>query len=127
MRQILGPVLTFLMIMNSVPAVMAADDVASQIAAMPTGTKIEVRLKSKEKLRGSAGAVSNSGFTLTDSQTVAHQIAFDDVASVKQIAAKPSHVTRNVLIIVGVGVAVTALVIGIHIAKCGPLGCNSHI
>ena len=127
MRQIIGLVLTFLMIMNSVPAAMAADDIASRVAAMPTGTKIEVRLKSKQKLRGSTGAVSNSGFTLTDSQTVAHQIAFDDVASVKQINAKPSHLTRNLLIIVGVGVAVTAIVIGIHIAKCGPLGCNSRI
>ncbi len=127
MRQILALVLTFLMIMNSVPAAMAADDMASRIAAIPTGTNIEVRLKSNQKLRGSTGAVSNSGFTLTDSQSVAHQIAFDDVASLRQISAKPSHVKRNILIIVGVGLAVAAIVIGIHIAKCAPLGCNSRI
>ena len=127
MRQTLGLVLTFLMILYSVPTAKAADDFASRISAMPTGTQIEVHLKSKQKLRGAMGAVSNSGFTLIDSQTEVHQVSFGDVASMKQVNGKSSHVTRNVLIIVGIGVAVTAIVIGVHIAKCGPLGCNSRI
>jgi hypothetical protein len=127
MRQTLGLVLTFLMIMNLAPNTLAADDFASQIAALPTGALIEVHLKSNQKLRGSTGAVTNSGFTLTDSQTVAHQIAFDDVASLKQVSAKPSHRVRNILIIVGIGVVVTAAALGIYIAKCGSFGCKNHI
>ena len=59
MRETLSLVLTFLMIMNLVPAARAADEVASRIAAMPTGTRVEVRLKSNETLRGSMGAVSS--------------------------------------------------------------------
>jgi hypothetical protein len=41
--------------MNLVPAGLAADDIACRIAAMPMGTRVEVRLKSNETLRGSMG------------------------------------------------------------------------
>jgi small nuclear ribonucleoprotein (snRNP)-like protein len=85
------------MIMNLVPARLAADDIACRIAAMPAGTRVEVRLKSNETLRGSMGAVSSSGFTLLDSKAGAHQVAFSEVASVQQTNAKRSHMKRNVL------------------------------
>lgn len=98
----------------------AAPDVASirtEIAGMPLGTSIELRLKDKQKVRGARGAVSDSGFTLVDTRSGERQIAFDDVASVKHVKAK-SHTGRNILIGVGIGVGVVAIVI-IALAKHG--------
>jgi hypothetical protein len=108
------------MVAQLLPAAFGAESVASQIGAMPAGTHIELSLKNKEKMRGTTGPVSNSGFTLVDARSGQHQIAFDDVASVKQLK---SHVARNILIVVGIG----AVAIGITAAvllRCGPLGCG---
>jgi hypothetical protein len=96
--------------------------VAAQIAAMPQGARIELRLKTKEKLRGARGAASDIAFTLTNAPAPDRQIAFDDVATVKLYK---SHTTRNVLIIVGIGVVATIGIIAAVILRCGPLGCNS--
>jgi hypothetical protein len=106
----------------AVLAVEAAPDAASvqaQIAGMPLGANIELRLKNNEKLRGTRGSVSESGFTLVDARSRERTIAFNDVSSVKQVSAK-SHTTRNILIGVGIGVAVAAVVL-INLA----LSCNS--
>jgi len=111
--------LMLLMAVHLVPTALGAESVASEITAMPVGTKIEVRLKNKRRMSGITGQVSSVGFALVDSGKVEHQIAFDDVDSVKTINAK-SHVTRNVLIGVGVGavvvVGITAAVV-VHAAK----------
>jgi hypothetical protein len=124
MRQTLSLALTLLMALQLAPTAFAAEGVASQITAMPPGTKIELRLKDKRKMTGATGAVSNSGFVLIDASIGEHQIAFDDVASVKRVGAK-SHTTRNVLIILGIGVVVAVIVVVIHVKSC-PLGCNSR-
>ena len=61
------------------------------------------------------------------SQNGAHQVAFSEVALVKQTNAKPSHTKRNVLIIVGISVAVVAIIFGVAEAefhKRGALGCG---
>jgi hypothetical protein len=52
------------------------------------------------------------------------QLAFDDITSVKQLSKK-SHTTRNVLIIVGIGLAVAVTVVAIYIKNC-PLGCGHY-
>jgi hypothetical protein len=80
-------------------------EVTAQITATPAGAKIEVLLKDKEKLRGGRGAISASGFALVDAHKGERQILFDDVVSVKP--APNSHVLRNVLIGVGIGIVVT--------------------
>jgi hypothetical protein len=129
MRQTLCLTLAWLMIINLLSSAAAADDIAGQITSLPVGTKMEIRLKSRERLRGSRGDISNSGFALVNSQKITRQIVFDDVASVKQIDAKSSHVKRNVLIIVGVAAAVTAAIFGVaydELKKCGPLGCSGN-
>jgi hypothetical protein len=71
MRETLGLVLTFLMTMNSVPAAMTDGDVATRIASPPCqrAPKSRFGLKSRQKLRGSMAAVSDSGFALIDSET----------------------------------------------------------
>jgi len=89
---------------------------------MPAGAAIEVRLKNNQTLRGSRGDVSDSGFTLLDPGGSTRQLAFGDVASVK-LLGKQSHTTRNVLIIVGVGVVAAVAAIAIYAKHC-PLGCH---
>jgi hypothetical protein len=118
MRKTISLALMLLMVTQLVPAAFADDTVASQITAMPTGARIELRLKNKQKIRGARGAVSNTGFALVDA-TGEHQIAFDDVKSVKQLSTK-SHTTRNILIGVGIGVAAVAAIIAIIAIKNPP-------
>jgi hypothetical protein len=121
LRQILSLVLAFGMLTNLGPA-LAAETVTSQINGLALGTNIEVHLTNKQKVRGARGAVSSSGFMLVDARTGERQIAFSDVASVKQVSGK-SHTTRNILIGVGIGVVAVVATIGILVAKCGPFGC----
>jgi hypothetical protein len=125
MRRILSLALTLLMAMEWAPTAFAADAVAAQIAAMPAGTKIELRLKNKEKLSGTTGAISSSGFTLVDAHTGEHQFTFDDVASVKRLGSR-SHTRRNVLIVTGIAVVAVGIGLGIYAKKCAPFGCNSR-
>jgi len=113
------------MAMHLVPAAFGEDSVASRITAMPTGAKIELRLKNEQKLRGARGPVSSTGFTLVDAHAGERQIAFDDVASVKQLSMKKSHTTRNILIGVGIGVAALGITAAV-LLRCGPFGCGKH-
>ena len=122
MRQILCLMLVSLLVCQLVPVASGADTVSGQITGMPTGTKIEILLTNKQKLRGARGEVSDTGFTLLNPDTGNRQIAFSDVTSVK--VTKKSHTTRNVLIVVGIAVVVVVAVLAIHIKNC-PLGCNS--
>lgn len=122
MRKAISLALALLMAMHLAPAAFGAESVASQISAMPTGAHIELRLKNKQKMRGAKGTVSNAGFMLVDARTGEHQVAFDDVVSVKRLTTK-SHTGRNILI--GVGIASAALAITAAIVlRCGPLGCG---
>jgi hypothetical protein len=124
MRQILSAILALVIVTRFAAAAPDTPTVAAQIAGMPQGARIELRLKSKEKLRGARGAVSDTGFTLISTPAPDRQIAFDDVASVK---LHKSHTTRNVLIIVGIGVVATVGIIAAVALRCAPLGCNSKI
>lgn len=124
MYKTLALALMLLLSMHLAPAAFGDESVASQITAMPTGTVIELRLKTKQKMRGATGTVSNSGFTLVDARKGEHQIAFDDVASVQKFTVK-SHVKRNVLIVVLVGVAALGITAAV-ILRCAPFGCGSR-
>jgi hypothetical protein len=123
MRQTLSIALALLIAMQLVPTAFGAESVAAEITALPPGTQVELRLKNKQKMRGATGVVSGTGFALVAAGSGERQIAFDDVASVKRLDKKP-HTTRTVLIVVGVGLAVTAIALGIYIKKCAPFGCN---
>jgi hypothetical protein len=124
MRKALVVALSVIIAMHLVPTAFGADAVASQIARLPPGTRIEVRLKDKQKMRGAIGPASATGFTLVDASKSEHQIAFDDVASLRQVSAK-SHTKRNVLIGVAIGVAALGMSAGL-IARCAPFGCGTH-
>ncbi|HLX43321.1 MAG TPA: hypothetical protein VKR43_07795 [Bryobacteraceae bacterium] len=103
-----------------VPAAYGQESIANKIAAIPEGAKIELHMKNSQTMRGGRGPVANAAFTLVDARKGDHQIAFDDVASVKQLK---SHTTRNILIVVAIGVAAIGITIGI-LLRCGPLGCG---
>lgn len=95
--------------------------VTTQVLAIPLGTQMELRLKTKERIRGDRGAASDTGFALLDKHARERHIAFDDVASVRQLNPS-SHIRRNILI--GVGIAAgAAVVIGVAYAVAlGKLG-----
>ena len=83
-------------------------NVPAQINDLPLGANIQVVLKTKQKLRGTRGAVSEAGFTLLDSHSAAKQLTFDEVKSVK-LTGK-SHTTRNVVLVVVLGAVIVATV-----------------
>ena len=109
MRQLLSLVLISTMLARLASGAPDTDSVKAQISSMSSGAKIELRLKNNEKLRGTRGPVSDTGFTLVDGRNGERQIAFADVVSVKQVT---SHTKRYVLIAVAIGVtaAVAAFV-----------------
>jgi len=107
-RQILSAVLVFGVLIQSAAASPDTASVTAQIAGMPLGTNIELRLKNKLKVHGARGAASATGFALVDSHAAEQQIAFDDVASVKLFTVK-KHTGRNILI----GVGITLVILGI--------------
>jgi hypothetical protein len=109
MRQALSLALVFLVVTHLSPTASPAENVTGQITGMRMGVTIELQLKNKQTLRGTRGEVSASGFTLTDPSGGNRQIAFDEVASVKQLTKK-SHTKRNVLLGVGIAVAVVVAV-----------------
>lgn len=83
----------------------------AQVAGFAPGEKIEVHLNDNTTERGTRGAVSDSGFTLVDSNGRERQIAFVDVISVNP--AK-SHIGRNIAIIASVA-AVALLVLVVYV------------
>jgi hypothetical protein len=64
--------------------------------------------------------VSNAGFAFLDARAQKQQIAFDDIASVKQVGV--SHVKRNVLICVGVAAAAAVIPFVAYALALGKLG-----
>ena len=101
MRRMLSLVLAAAMLAHVASGAPETDSVRMQITGMALGTKIELRLKNKEKLQGARGPVTESGFTLVDAHNGERQIAFDEVVSIKPVT---SHIKRNVLIVVAIGV-----------------------
>jgi hypothetical protein len=122
MRHVLSLVLAVEILTRLAVAGPDAPSVKTQIVGMSVGTNIELRLKNKQKMHGARGSVSNTGFMLVDARAGEHQIAFDDVVSVKPFTAK-SHTVRNILIGVGIAVVGMGIVIAVEL-RCGPFGCK---
>ena len=79
MRQTVSFVLVSALLTHFGLSAFGAERVTSQITGMPTGTNIEVQLKTKQTLRGTRGEVSSTGFTLLNPGVGDRQIAFVDV------------------------------------------------
>ena len=122
MRNAVAVIMLLLVAVTSTQPVLAGEGAEGQVGAIPNGARMELRLKDKQKLRGFKGTASASGFKFVDQQGGEREVAYADVVSAKAIGK--SHLTRNVVIIVAVGVAILAAVVGIEYARCGPLGCG---
>jgi len=120
MRHTLSVFLALLMVARLAPAAPDTASIATQITSIPLGAQIELRLTNKQKLRGTRGALTNTGFAFAEAHSGERQIAFADVASVKQTTTK-SHTARNVLIGVGIGLAAAVIVVAVLVnhAKYG--------
>lgn len=98
--------------------------VRDQIRAIAPNSPIEVRFQDGSKLRGWISDVSDSGFVLKHEikhQLQDSQFLFDSVRSVKAVkSVHPSHTTRNILIGVGIAVAVIGALLAAAVAR-GPL------
>ena len=92
-----------------------ASRLREQVAHLPPGGLIEVRLVSREKVRGRLGVVESDGFTvqLQDPSASERRIAFADVKSVKAILNTRGRVVS--WIVVGVAVAVVVVVLAVYL------------
>lgn len=125
MRQCLSVLLAWLLSVNSLPgkprnAVTLRDaqtpttqkaNLKERMLAIPTGSLVEVRLKTKEKLRGRLVEVSNEGITLkvaTGNKIDERKLAFDELKSIKGVegGSKAGRVTLYILAGVGVGLVI---------------------
>ena len=84
-----------------------------QVAHLPAGSWIEVRLVSKEKIHGRLGVVDPDGFTvkLQDPSATERRIAFADVKSVKAIQSARGRAVTWIVAGALVAVVVVALVV----------------
>ena len=73
--------------LTQIAAAQGLVTVQDAIVKIDKGSAVEVRLKTKEKVRGRLGEVSSSGFTMQVTKNGAvgsRDIAFDDVKSLKR-------------------------------------------
>ena len=98
--------------------------VQDQIHGIAPNSPVEVRFRDGSKLRGWISEVSDSGFTLKHEikqQLQDSRFPFDSVRSAEAVqSVHPSHTTRNILIGVGIAVAVIGGLLA-AVAASGPL------
>jgi hypothetical protein len=83
-----------------------------QVLLIPAGSVVEVRLKTKEKLRGRLGEVSNEALIVKmvkADKIDERKIAFDDVKSVKLVEHGSKAGKTALYILAGVGVGLVIL------------------
>jgi hypothetical protein len=89
-----------------------------QAHAIVANHPVEVQFLNGSHQRGLIDEVSDTGFVLSQDkkkQIEKLQVAFDQVKSVKPVNnVKPSHTTRNVLIVVGIGFFIFVEWVGAH-------------
>ena len=132
-RQFLPPILAWvLLLMTSLAPALDARAAAapaqpaalkSQLLEIPIGSPIEVRLMSKEKIRGQLAAVADDGVTvraMSGAKIEETKVAFDQVRSVKQVGKGIPFVAK-VFIGIGITAGVLAALVGI---ACATGGCT---
>lgn len=91
--------------------------------AITPGTMVEVRLLTKEKIRGRIGDLTDEGFSLQTAQGTSIQkrsVSFNELKSIKSVGSTGSKVGKGVAYgLAGVGAFVLILVIVCATGGCG--------
>lgn len=100
-----------------------ADKIRANVTKRGTGEKsrVNVKMRNGTKMKGFISQAGEDSFTLTDSKTKqTSTLAYTDVARVKKQGMSTG---AKILIAVGVGVAVTAVVLAVAVRnlEIGPL------
>ena len=125
MRQCLSVLLAWVLSVNSLPGkprsvatlhsaqapTVQKATLKEQVLAIPAGSLVEIRLKTKEKLRGRLVEVSNEAITVKvakGDKIDERKLAFDELKSIKSVdgGSKAGKVTLYILAGVGVGLVV---------------------
>jgi len=92
-----------------------APTLKERVLAIPPNAMVQVKLRSKEKIKGRLGEVTNEGFVVqaaTGDKIENQKISFNDVKSIKAIAGgKGARVASYIIIGAGVAVVVTLLLL----------------
>ena len=116
MRAIVAGILVALLAGDCLPAQQAVTDspIKQQIATIPPGSQVEVRMQSGERVRGRIVNAKDADFSLErDKATATQTIAYNQVASVSQVKAGHSHKKWIIIGVVVAGIAIVAIVIGV--------------
>ena len=97
--------------------------IQERIRAFPPQSPIEIRLLDGSKLRGWIGEISATEFVLTqerDRLLEKRSIPFQQVRAAKQVGSvKPSHIARNILIVVGITAALAVVTLAAVVPRIG--------
>ena len=128
LRRLLPPILAWLLLLmtNLAPALDASAApprpqpyaVKNQVLKIPKGAAIEVRLLSKETIRGELGELTDVGFTVkapSGTSIEEKKLSFDQVRSIKY-ASKGHRINLRVLAVLGIVFAILGVIVGI---SCG--------
>ena len=132
LRRFLSPALaSLLLLMTSLAPALDARAAAApaqqaalkgQLLEIPMGSQIEIRLVTKEKIRGQLASVADDGVsvkTLTGSTIEEKRVAFDQMVSVKQVRKGLPFVAK---VFIGVGIGI-GIFFGIAAIACGANYC----
>jgi len=93
-----------------------------QVLEIPAGSVVEVRLKTKEKLRGRLGDVSADAFTVKlakGDKIDERKLGFDDLKSIKVVEGGSKAGRTALYILAGVGVGLVILIVVAAVALRG--------
>jgi hypothetical protein len=136
MRQSLPVLLAWMLCANSVsarPRMLAAfhgsqtgmaqkPTLKEQVLEIPAGSVVEVRLKTKEKLRGRPGDISTDAFTVKlakGDQIEERKIAFDELKSIKVVEGGSKAGRTALYILAGAGAVLVVLFVVAAVALRG--------
>jgi hypothetical protein len=93
-----------------------APTLRERVLAIPPHAMVQVKLRSKEKIKGRLGEITNEGFiiqTATADRIDNQKISFDNVKSIKvnEEGGKKGRVAAYIIVGAGIGAAVTFLAI----------------
>ena len=114
--RILAGLLVVALSLNLVGQQPTQRTVQADISALPVGTKLEVRLKGGEKVKGRLASFDQRAFTLTmrNATRSSRSISFDNVE--KFTAHPPTHTPVAAWVVTGaIAAVVVAVVVGLAI------------